>query len=90
MQATVHGVAEIQTRLSNFTSLQFSKKVDTLVAQMVKNPPVTQENRVQSLGWEDRLVTRMATHSRILAYKIPWTEGAGGMQPMRSQRVGHD
>ena len=90
MQATVHGVAEIQTRLSNFTSLQFSKKVDTLVAQMVKNPPVTQENRVQSLGWEDRLVTRMATHSRILACKIPWTEDAGGMQPMRSQRVGHD
>ena len=90
MQATVHGVAESQTRVSDFTSLQLKKKVDTLVAQMVKNPPVIQENRVQSLGWEDRLVTRMATHSRTLACRIPWTEDPGGMQPTRAEGVGHD
>ena len=44
-----------------------------LVAQMVKNPPVMQETWVQSLGWEDPLVKGTATHSNILAWKIPWT-----------------
>ena len=46
--------------------------------------------RVRSLGWEDPLEKEMATHSSILAWKIPWTEEAGGLQPMGSQRVGHD
>ena len=46
----------------------------SLVAQMVKNPPVMQETRVQSLGREDPLEKRMATHSSILAQRIPWTE----------------
>ena len=44
-----------------------------------KNPPSMQEMRVQSLGQEDPLETGMATHSRILAWRIPWTEGPGGL-----------
>ena len=49
-----------------------------------------QETQVQSLGWEDLLEEEMATHSSILAWRIPWTEEPGGLQSMRSQRVGHD
>ncbi|KAJ1073642.1 hypothetical protein K5549_021779, partial [Capra hircus] len=45
---------------------------------------------VQSLGWEDPLEKEMATHSSILACRIPWTEEPGGLQSTRSQRVGHD
>ena len=45
----------------------------SLVAQMVKNLPSTQETWVQPLGWEDSLEKRMATHSNILAWRIPWT-----------------
>ena len=50
----------------------------------------TQELWVQSLGWEDPLEEEMATHSSILARKIPWTEEPGGLQSMGSQRVGQD
>jgi len=50
----------------------------------------TQETRVQSLGWEDPLEKEMATHSSILAWRIPWTEEPGGVQAMGLQRVGHD
>ena len=59
-------------------------------AQMVKNLPVMQETWVQSLGWEDSLEKGMATHSSILAWRIPWTEEPGGLQSMRSQTVGHN
>ena len=45
---------------------------------------------VQSLGWEDPLEEGMATHSSILAWRIPWTEEPGGLPSMGSQRVGHD
>ena len=58
-----------------------------------KNPPAmqeTQETRVQSLGWEDPLEEGMSTHSRILAYRIPWTEEPGGLQSIGCQRVGHN
>ena len=48
-----------------------------VVAQTVKNLPATQETWVQSLGWEDPLKEGMATHSSILAWKIPWTEDPG-------------
>ena len=51
----------------------------TLVAQMVQNLPALWENRVQSLGQEDPVEKEMATHSRILAWKIPWTEEPGGL-----------
>ena len=57
---------------------------------MVKNLPVTQETQVQYLGWEDPLEEGMATHSSILAWRIPRTEEPGGLQSMRSQRAGHD
>ena len=59
-------------------------------AQMVKNLPVIQETWVQSLGWEDSLEKGMATHSSILAWRIPWTEEPGELQSMWSQTVGHN
>ena len=49
---------------------------------MVKNPPAMQETQIQSLSWEDPLEKRMAAHSSILAWRIPWTEEPGGRQPM--------
>ena len=62
----------------------------SLVAQMVKRLPTMRETRVRSLGWEDPLEKEMATHSSILAWKIPWTEEPGRLQSMGLQRVGHD
>ena len=50
----------------------------------------TKETWVRSLGWEDPLEERMATHSRIFVWRIPWTEEPGGLQSLGSQRVGHD
>ena len=60
------------------------------MAQMVKRLPTLWETWVQSLGQEDTLEEEMATHSSILAWKIPWTEEPGRLQSMGSQRVGHD
>ena len=60
-----------------------------LVAQMMMNLPAMQ-NWVQSLGQEDPLEKEMATHSSILAWRIPWTEEPGRLQTMGSQRVKHD
>ena len=57
---------------------------------MLKNLPITQETRARSLVREDPLEEGMATHSGILAWKIPWTEEPGGLQSMKSQRVRHD
>ena len=57
---------------------------------MVKRLPTIWETRVQSLVWEDLLEKEMATHSSILAWKIPWMEEPGGLQSMGSQRVGLD
>ena len=62
----------------------------SLVAQMVKNLPAVQETWVQSLGWEDPLEKEMATHSSILAWRIPWTEEPGKLQSTGSQKVRHD
>ena len=68
----------------------------SLVAQMVKkkkkkkNPPAMHETQDQSLGREDPLEKRMATHSSILAWRIPQTEESGRLQFMGSQRVGQD
>ena len=61
----------------------------SLVAQLVKNPPVMQETWVRSLGREDLLGKEMATHSSILTWRIPWTEEPGGLQSAGSQRVGN-
>ena len=57
---------------------------------MVKNPPAMQETWVQSLGWEDPLEEGKATHSSVLAWRIPWTEEPDRLQSMGSQRVGHE
>ena len=57
---------------------------------MVKHLPTVRETRVQSLHWEDLLQKEMATHSSILAWKIPWMEEPGRLQSMGSLRVGHD
>ena len=62
----------------------------SLVAQRIKHLPAMQETRGRSLGWEDPLEKEMATHSSILAWRIPWTEEPGRLQSTGSQRVGHD
>ena len=62
----------------------------SLVAQLVKNPPAMRETWVRSLGQKDPLEEGVATHSSILAWRIPWTEESGGLQSMGSQRVGHN
>ena len=59
-------------------------------AQTVKNLPAIQETQLPSLGWEDRLEEVMATHSSILARRIPWTEEPGRLQSIASQRLGHN
>jgi len=60
------------------------------MAQTVKNLPAMQEIQVQSLGREDPLEKGMATHSSILAWRIPWTQDSGRLHSMGSKRVGHD
>ena len=60
------------------------------MAQILKNLPAVQKTEVGSLGQEDPLEKGMATHSIILAWRIPWTKEPGGPQSMGSQRVGHD
>ena len=81
-QPVVHGVAKSQTRLKRLN-------MHALVAQMVKNLPAVQETRVLFLGLEDPLEEKMAAHSSILAWKIPWREEPGGLQSMGLQKVGH-
>ena len=61
-----------------------------LVAQMVKDRPAMRETWVRSLDWDGPLEKGMATHSSILAWRIPWTEEPGGLQSMGSQRIGYD
>ena len=57
---------------------------------MVKNPLTMQKTQVEFPGQEDPMEKDMATHSSILAWRIPWTEEPGGLQSMESQRVGHN
>ena len=75
-------------------SQEFIKGTDKLLGfsrgSTVKNPPPMQETWVQSLEQEDSLEKGRATHSSILAWRIPWTEEPGGLQSKGSQRVGHD
>ena len=70
--------------------LAYSQLWAFLVSWMVKNLLVMQETWVQSLGWEDPLEKRMAIHSSILVWRIPWTEESGRLQPTGSQIVGDD
>ena len=72
-----------------FFSAQSSLWPTSYMAQMVKNLPAMQETWFRSLGWEDPLEKGMATHSSILAWRIPWTEEPGRLQSMGSQRVRH-
>jgi len=60
------------------------------MTKTVKNLSALQETQIQSLGQEDALEKEMATHSSILAWRIPWTEEPSGAQSMGSQRVRHD
>ena len=62
----------------------------SLVVQRLKRLPAMWETQVRSLGWEDPLEKEMATHSSILAWRIPWMEETGGLQSTGSQRVGHN
>ena len=68
----------------------FHLPIQFLTAQMLKNVPTVQETQVQFLGRKDPLEKRMATHSSILAWRIPWTEEPDGLQFMGSQKVGQD
>ena len=60
------------------------------MAQMVKNLPAMRQTWVRSLGWKDSLEEEMATHSSVVAWRIPWTEEPGGLQAMGLQRVRHN
>ena len=72
--------------------MQFVASTDwvSMVAPMVKNLPAMQKTWVWFLGWENPLEKGMATHSSILAWRIPWTEESGRLQSMGWQRVRHD
>ena len=61
-----------------------------MVAPSLKKLPAIQETWVRPLGWKDPLEKGMASHSSILAWRIPWTEEPGGLQSMQLQRVRHD
>ena len=72
------------------TVLSWAPSWASLVAQTVKNPLAMQETQDQSLGWEDPLKEGMATHSNILAWRIPRTEEPGELHSMGLQRVRHN
>ena len=67
----------------------YTTKWASLVAYLVKNPPANAGGVGSILGWEDHLEKEMATHSSILAWRIPYTEEPGRLQSMGSQRVRH-
>ena len=73
-----------RTKSGHFTAFKEAKGFPG--GSVVKNSPAKQETQVQSLGWEDPLEKGMATHSSILAWRIPWTEEPGGLESMGSQK----
>ena len=73
----------------HFSALKPFKTIHNM-AQRIKNLPAVEETQVGFLGGEDSLEKGMATHSRILAWEIPWTEEPGGLQSMGWPRIGHD
>ena len=77
MDCIVHGVSKSRTWLSDFWA--------SLVAPLVNTMPAVQEIQIRFLGQEDPLEKEMATHSNILAWRIPWTEEPGGLQSMELQ-----
>ena len=70
--------------------LQTPLRGTSLVAQTVKRLPTMRETGIQPLGREDLLEKEKATHSSVLAWRIPWTQEPGGLRPMGSQRVQYD
>ena len=80
-------VLQVMTTNNKLFSIYYGVRV---LAQRVKRLPAKQETWVRSLGQEDPLEKEMATHSSILAWKIPWTEKPGRLQSVGSQRVRHD
>ena len=88
-QAIAHGFAKSQTRLNEHKLCEFVLWA-FLVAQRLKRLPARRETWVQSLGQEDPLEKEMASHSSVLAWRIPWMEEPGRLQSTGSQRVGHD
>ena len=85
LKATVCGVTESRTRLSDFTYLIYTSERAPLVAQRLKSLPAMRETWVLSLGQEDPLEKEMLTHSSILAWRIPWMEESGGLPSTESQ-----
>ena len=77
-------------QVSQIIWVSYTTYMAFMVAQMVKNPPTMQETQVRSLGREDPLEKGMATHSSILAWRIPRTEEPSLLQSTGLQRVGHD
>ena len=75
---------------SNILLLIIVNNRTSLVARLVKNPPAMWETWVRSLDWEDILEKGKATHSSILAWRIPGTGEPGGLPSMGSHRVGHN
>ena len=96
MQTGALGQCASRPELAKVLELQYSVPLiylipwASLVAQRLKCLPAMREIQLRSLGWEDPLGKEMATHSSILAWRIPWREEPGGLQSMGSQRVGHD
>ena len=84
-----HGVARVGHDLAAKLLLTTDTR-DSLLAQSVKNLPAMQETWVQFLGQEETLKKEMATHSSVLAWRIPGTGEPGGLPSMGSHRVGHD
>ena len=84
-RATVHGVARVGHDLATKPPSPCYQKA-SFVAQLVKDFPAMQETQIPSLDQEDPLEKEMATHSSILAWRIPWTEEPGGLQSMGSQK----
>ena len=64
--------------------------MSSLMAHMVKSLPAVNETQIRPLGWEDPLEKKMAAHSSILSWKIPWMEEASRLESVGSQRVEHD
>ena len=77
--SSVYGVAQSRTQLTRLGSSSSNTMKPSLVAQMAKNLPAMQETQVQSLSQEYPLKKGMATHSSIIACRIPWTEEPGGV-----------
>ena len=94
MESLKHGASKSKLvsdhHIQSTSSGLFATHLASLVAQMVKRLPAMQETQVRSLGWEDPLEKEMATHSSILAWKIPWSEEPDRLKSMGSQRVGHN